>query len=567
MNKIKSTKGITLIALVITIVVLLILAGVTLNIVLGNNGIISQSKIAAEKYDYEKAKEKLTLALGDYKIGIVSDDDANLQKCLDKIDAELTDTTDTEYIIEVDGYEFIVDKETLKIISGSKSGGIKPVVEVSIYKQDGTAIIDGEKYETLALTVKISNKSELTSIDEIILQDEIGNVLPSNEEIIGDLTADKTFIINKNSKYIVLAKGTKDGIQKTGKKAIKINLFTNIIYTVSYTNGTDNMNFVSTYNKTTENATSEEQNKLNEIKANDSSTTYKRAIKNSNGTITAIGEETRTSDDEQIYLYGKYSVAHNQEYYVEKESSKYEECILKQFKDAGFWSPYLYPSYSTSRSTGDVTLNGNQYTTSVPSSAYCEGDINSSTGYIDTSLTNKCTDGSFYYVESLTLVSSDTTTGVDKYKAKAYKMIVKSRDKKIKGDFIENLYGTENEYPNNNYSGSYWYVRNSLMKKYKLYKYDEELNLKSIYDVENREIKTVQIDISNKEDNKVMLKVNATGTDYKTYISEDNSNWQEIENLESGTQKEIGVSDWNSLYIKIEVNSSKINEIEVEYIQ
>ena len=40
----KKEKGITLIALVITIVVLLILAGVSINMVLNNNGVISKSK-------------------------------------------------------------------------------------------------------------------------------------------------------------------------------------------------------------------------------------------------------------------------------------------------------------------------------------------------------------------------------------------------------------------------------------------------------------------------------------------------------------------------------------------
>ena len=40
-KKISKNEGITLIALVVTIVVLLILAGVSLNLVLGNNGIIT----------------------------------------------------------------------------------------------------------------------------------------------------------------------------------------------------------------------------------------------------------------------------------------------------------------------------------------------------------------------------------------------------------------------------------------------------------------------------------------------------------------------------------------------
>ncbi len=42
--KIKQEEGITLIALVVTIVVLLILAGVSISLVLNNNGVISKSK-------------------------------------------------------------------------------------------------------------------------------------------------------------------------------------------------------------------------------------------------------------------------------------------------------------------------------------------------------------------------------------------------------------------------------------------------------------------------------------------------------------------------------------------
>ena len=45
----KNKKGITLVALVVTIVVLLILAGVSINLVLGNNGIIAKAKDAETK--------------------------------------------------------------------------------------------------------------------------------------------------------------------------------------------------------------------------------------------------------------------------------------------------------------------------------------------------------------------------------------------------------------------------------------------------------------------------------------------------------------------------------------
>ena len=46
----KNKKGITLVALVVTIVILLILAGVSINLVLGNNGIITKAKDAETKF-------------------------------------------------------------------------------------------------------------------------------------------------------------------------------------------------------------------------------------------------------------------------------------------------------------------------------------------------------------------------------------------------------------------------------------------------------------------------------------------------------------------------------------
>lgn len=56
--KIKNQKGITLVALVVTLIILLILAGVTIGAVLGDNGLINKTKIAKEKYENAQALEK-----------------------------------------------------------------------------------------------------------------------------------------------------------------------------------------------------------------------------------------------------------------------------------------------------------------------------------------------------------------------------------------------------------------------------------------------------------------------------------------------------------------------------
>ena len=54
----KQEKGITLIALVITIVILLILAGVSLNLVVGNEGILTRGKEAGDKYGKQSENEQ-----------------------------------------------------------------------------------------------------------------------------------------------------------------------------------------------------------------------------------------------------------------------------------------------------------------------------------------------------------------------------------------------------------------------------------------------------------------------------------------------------------------------------
>ena len=52
-------KGITLVALVVTIVVLLILAGISINLLLGENGIIKKAKEAREKTAEGKTNDML----------------------------------------------------------------------------------------------------------------------------------------------------------------------------------------------------------------------------------------------------------------------------------------------------------------------------------------------------------------------------------------------------------------------------------------------------------------------------------------------------------------------------
>ena len=125
--KIKQEKGITLIALVITIVVLLILAGVSISLVLNNNGVISKAKDA--KYSTEKgqAQDEVNLAINYLQIedatSTLTREDKRkiLEDELRKISADSSvSISGSGYKITHKKYDFFVD-EDLKISSSGKT--------------------------------------------------------------------------------------------------------------------------------------------------------------------------------------------------------------------------------------------------------------------------------------------------------------------------------------------------------------------------------------------------------------------------------------------------------------
>ena len=82
----KKDKGITLIALVISLIVLLILASVTIAALSGNNGILTKAKEAKEKTEIGEEKEVVELATISAQMGeeYQSLNQVNLQKEIDK---------------------------------------------------------------------------------------------------------------------------------------------------------------------------------------------------------------------------------------------------------------------------------------------------------------------------------------------------------------------------------------------------------------------------------------------------------------------------------------------------
>ena len=80
----KKEKGITLIALIVTIIVLLILAGITIASLTGDDGILTKSTEARDTTDEETINEQVNLAvLGALTMGQGKMDSSNLRKSLD----------------------------------------------------------------------------------------------------------------------------------------------------------------------------------------------------------------------------------------------------------------------------------------------------------------------------------------------------------------------------------------------------------------------------------------------------------------------------------------------------
>ena len=138
----EKNKGITLIALVITVIVLLILAAVTINALSGDNGILKRATEAKQKTRRADALEKIRLAVMTATtngVGEANLDDLKAE--LEKAGATVKTTGELPWEVTLDGYMFRIN-ENLSIdeISG-----------VGISKKE-LKLLNGES-ETLTATV------------------------------------------------------------------------------------------------------------------------------------------------------------------------------------------------------------------------------------------------------------------------------------------------------------------------------------------------------------------------------------------------------------------------------
>ena len=134
----KQNKGITLIALVVTIVILLILAGITIAALTGDNGLIGKTGEAKKQTEISEGLEQLEIAVNQSFNKRGNIDKARLAKNLSKINSLKYINAENE---EVDIAENTEIKLTAKVKFKGNTFKINDEGKVS-YKKEGTADIE-----------------------------------------------------------------------------------------------------------------------------------------------------------------------------------------------------------------------------------------------------------------------------------------------------------------------------------------------------------------------------------------------------------------------------------------
>ena len=154
--KIRQEKGITLVALIITIIVLLILAMVSISLVM-NGGIIGKSKSAVDKYSQEEIQEQIKLAYSEWQMGQYTGEtqtaSAFIQSKLNSIYGAGSVTS-----VEESNGTFTVSFANGKVYSYNVSTGVASKVKTIAEYPDatpGTATTENSKYTSGTLTAVI----------------------------------------------------------------------------------------------------------------------------------------------------------------------------------------------------------------------------------------------------------------------------------------------------------------------------------------------------------------------------------------------------------------------------
>ena len=200
-GSINKNCGITLISLVVTIIILLILGGIAIATLTGENGLFARAKQAKENYSVSSAKEKLQLAISDLMVEQTSKGENLTKEDLpkinnDEIDVKSTETFPVEVICE--NYIFDVDENFTVTYVREASGTVV------------TFTTEPESYtnkDEVKILVKISNPKGIKSIQK---PGETDRILAQGQKEVGI-----DYKVTKNGHYIFTI------VDEEGKETVK----------------------------------------------------------------------------------------------------------------------------------------------------------------------------------------------------------------------------------------------------------------------------------------------------------------------------------------------------------
>ena len=214
-------KGITLIALVVTVVVLIILAGVSINAVLGDNGIIKKANQAASITKEAEVKEAINRTILEFYL---TNDYETLEDFL-KAKAEdgsidsVTKNADGTLTVKKGNYSVTVENKTNSSGgggSGGSTGGETQTPEITVG-------------EIKVVADSTGTGSAITDANSVYL----GNTLyiTFSHSITGGTTVvDKTipYAVTKNGTYTFTVTGTVNGKSYTKNVSVEVNQFKDV---------------------------------------------------------------------------------------------------------------------------------------------------------------------------------------------------------------------------------------------------------------------------------------------------------------------------------------------------
>ena len=239
-------KGITLIALVITIVVLLILAGVSIAMLTGQNGILTQAQNASKQTDIGKEKEQIAVAYNGVKTKKEGEDvtsgelDAELKA--NGADATATGTdpitvtfndSKRSYTIDANGNITGPESEESGETGETEQGDIVAIMKIEGTKvetppiptgfshidgtvDDGYVIQDGDGNQFVWVPVDKDQKLQINvtskeDIESITVKDPYGDtILTVNNEDVGTSYTNDNITPTINGPYVLNVKTTSD---------------------------------------------------------------------------------------------------------------------------------------------------------------------------------------------------------------------------------------------------------------------------------------------------------------------------------------------------------------------